>query len=96
MGRTEEGREGRLGMGANWEIVGDLPVELHLLLRESDVRMQWALLLRFLHQFMQDRHQFLRICALDALEGFLVGRYPSHSAGSPHAIFQHAYAFELL
>ena len=77
------------------KIISYFSVELHLLLGQLDVRVQRALLVRLLHQFVQLRHDLFGVGALDALQGLLAD-LRAQLARPPHSILEHADALQLL
>ena len=58
------------------KIVSNLPVELHLLLRQFDIRVEGTALMHLLRELVQLRHDLLRIRALDTLERLLTDLRP--------------------
>jgi len=77
------------------KIISYFSVELQLLLGQLDVRVQRALLVRLLHQFVQLRHDLFGVGALDALQGLLAD-LRAQLARPPHSILEHADALQLL
>ena len=77
------------------KVVCYFSVELQLLLRQLDVRVERTLLVRLLRQFEQLRHDLFGVGALDALQGLLAG-LRTQLARPPHSIFEHADALQLL
>lgn len=77
------------------KIISYFSVELQLLLGQLDVRVERALLVRLLHQFVQLRHDLFGVGALDALQGLLAD-LRAQLARPPHSILEHADALQLL